>query len=93
MQFALYETYQVVELNGSHALVDTVDDLHGNGGRIDVLWVEAITEPRDTGCDLVELDALLAAICKARQSCSFGAASGVFVLGGGDRLVGVPESS
>lgn len=92
MQFALYETYQVVELNGSHTLVDAVDDLHGDGGRIDVLWVEAITESRDTGCDLVELDALLAAICEARQSCSFGADSGVFVLGGGDRLVGVPGS-
>ncbi|KAH9808857.1 hypothetical protein Tdes44962_MAKER06276 [Teratosphaeria destructans] len=60
----LFETYQVVELDGGDTLVDTRDDLHGDGGRVDMLQVEAITEPRHTGGDLVELDALLAPICE-----------------------------
>ena len=55
-------TYQIVELDGGDTLVNTSNDLHGDRRGIDVLWVEAITEPRHTGCDLVELDALLAAI-------------------------------
>ena len=55
--------YQIVELNCGDTLVDTVDDLHCYGSGIDVLWVKAITEPRYTSFDLVELDALLAAIC------------------------------
>lgn len=55
--------YQVVELNCGDTLVDTVDDLHCYGSGIDVLWVKAVTEPRYTSCDLVELDALFAAIC------------------------------
>ena len=31
-----------------------------------MVHVEAITEPGNTSCDLVELDALLAAICEER---------------------------
>jgi len=60
-------TYQVVELDGGNALVDTGNDLHGDCSGIDVLWIEAITKPRDTSCDLVELHALLAAIYASRQ--------------------------
>jgi hypothetical protein len=43
-------------------LVDTRDNLLSDGCGIDVLSVEAITQTRDTSCDLVELDTLLAAI-------------------------------
>ena len=32
-----------------------------------MVHVETITEPRDTGCDLVELNALLAAICVEKR--------------------------
>lgn len=56
-------TYQIIQLNGVDTLVDTSNDLHGNGGSIDVVGVKAVTQPRDTGCDLVELDTLLASIC------------------------------
>jgi hypothetical protein len=59
--------YQIIQLDGRHALVDTRDDLHGDGGGVDMLRVEAITEPRHTGGDFVELYALLASICSARQ--------------------------
>jgi len=62
-----FEAYQVVELDGSDTLVDTGNDLHGDCSGIDVLWVKAITEPRDTSCDLVELHTLLAAIYASRQ--------------------------
>jgi hypothetical protein len=35
-----------------------------DGSSIDVLWVESITETGDTSCDLVELNAFLASICR-----------------------------
>lgn len=40
-----------------------------------MVHVEAITEPRNTSCDLVELDALLAAICE--EGVSIGRDDGV----------------
>ena len=55
-------TYQIVELDCGDTLVYAIDHLHGDGSRVDMLRVKAITEPRDTSCDLVELDAFLAAI-------------------------------
>jgi hypothetical protein len=55
--------YEIIQLDSSHALVDAVDDLHGDGGSVDVLRVQAITEPGHSSCDLVELHAFLAAIC------------------------------
>jgi hypothetical protein len=55
-------TYQVVKLNGRHAVVDARDDLHGNGGGVDMIWIEPITQPRHACCDLVELHAFLASI-------------------------------
>lgn len=57
------QAYQVIELDGVDTLVDTGDDLLGNGGSIDVLGIEAVTEPRNTRRDLVELDAFFASIC------------------------------
>lgn len=61
-------TYEIVKLDGGNTLVYAIDNLHGDGGWVDMLWVEAIAEPRHTSRDLVELDAFLAAICEACQS-------------------------
>ena len=55
--------YQVIQLDSVDTLVDTGDDFLCDGGSIDVLRVEAITKPRDTGSDLVELHAFFASIC------------------------------
>lgn len=55
-------TYEIVQLDSCDTTVDTRDDLLGNGNRVNVVHVKAVTEPRDTGGDLVELDALLASI-------------------------------
>ena len=57
------KTYQIVELDGVNTLVDACNDLHGNGCRIDMVWVKTVTQSRDTCCDLVELNAFLAPIC------------------------------
>lgn len=62
LRWAIFITYQIVELNCGDALVNAVNHLHGDGCRVDMFWIKAITEPGDTGCDLVELDAFLAAI-------------------------------
>jgi hypothetical protein len=55
-------TYQVVQLDRRYTMVDTGDDLHCDGGRVDMVWVEAVTQPRHAGCDLVELHAFLTSI-------------------------------
>jgi hypothetical protein len=55
-------TYQVIELNGGHPVVDTGDDLHCDSSRVDMVRVEPVTQPRHAGCDLVELHAFLASI-------------------------------
>lgn len=55
-------SYQVVQLNGVHTLVDTRDDFLGDSSSIDVLGVEAVTQSRNTGSDLIELHAFLASI-------------------------------
>ncbi len=44
------------------AAVHARDDLLGDGDRINVVHVQAITEPGHAGSDLVELDALLASV-------------------------------
>jgi hypothetical protein len=54
--------YQVVELDGGNTLVDARNDLHGDGSGVDMVGVEAVTQPRDTGSDLVECNTLLAPI-------------------------------
>ena len=54
--------YQIVELDGGNTLVDTRDDLHGDSGGVDMVRVKAVTQPRDTGSDLVECNTLLAPI-------------------------------
>lgn len=53
---------QVIELDGVDALVDTSNDLHGDSSSVDMVRIEAVTQPRHTGCDLVELDTLLASV-------------------------------
>ena len=55
-------TDQVVELDGGDTLVDSGDNFLRNCSSINVLCIEAITESRDPGCDLVELHAFLASI-------------------------------
>jgi hypothetical protein len=64
------DTNQVVQLHGRNALVDTRDDLLGDGNGIDMIWVEAIAQAGNASGDLVELDALPAAIyrCLARRT-------------------------
>lgn len=56
-------TYQVIQFDGGHTLADTRDDLLRYGSSVDMLRIEAIAQPRHTGCDLVKLDALFASIC------------------------------
>lgn len=61
-------SYQVVQLNRVDTLVDTRDNLLGDSGSIDVLRVQAVTKPRHTGSDLVELHAFFASVYEiARQ--------------------------
>lgn len=55
-------TYQVVQLDGGDTLIYAIDHFHGDGCGVDMLRVEAVTEPRHTSCDLVELNTLFAAI-------------------------------
>lgn len=65
-------THQVIQLNGVDTLVYTRDDLLRDGGSIDVLRVKAITKPRHTGRDLVELHAFFASV--------YGIIASVFIL-------------
>jgi hypothetical protein len=62
-------TYQVVELDGSDAMVHARDDLLGDGRSVNVVRVQPVTEPRDTSSDLVELDAFLAAVALEDEHC------------------------
>jgi hypothetical protein len=55
--------YKIVEFYRRDTLVDTGNDLLRDCCCIDMFGVEAITQTRDSGCDLVELDTLLASIC------------------------------
>ena len=43
-------------------MVDTRDDLLGDCCSIDMFGIESITQSRDTSCDFVELNALLAPV-------------------------------
>lgn len=55
-------TYEIVKLDRRHTAIDTGYDLLGDGDRVDVLRVEAVTQPRHAGSNFVELHALLASI-------------------------------
>ncbi len=55
-------TYQIIKLDCRHTTVYARDDLLGYGDRIDMVYIQAVTQPRDAGRDLVELDALHAPI-------------------------------
>ena len=57
-------TDQVVEFNGRYALIDARYDLLGDGSCINVLWIKAIAQSRDTSSDLVELNAFFASVCE-----------------------------
>jgi hypothetical protein len=61
-------TYQIIKLYSGDALVHARDDLLGDGSSIDVIRVEAITQPGNTSCDLIELDTLLASIWSKMSS-------------------------
>jgi hypothetical protein len=56
------QTHEIVKLHRRDASIDTRDDLLGNGHRVDMLSVQAVTQPRDTSGDLVELDTLLTTV-------------------------------
>ena len=56
------DTYKVVKLYRCDTLVDTRDDLLGDCCSIDMFGVQSITQSRNTSCDLVELNALLASV-------------------------------
>ena len=58
----LQVTYQVIQLDRGHALVDARDDFLSDSSGIDMVRIQAVTEPGNSGRDLVELDALLASI-------------------------------
>lgn len=58
------ETYQIIKFNCSNTLVDTRDDLLGDCCGINMFSVESVTQSRNSGCDLVELNTLLATICE-----------------------------
>ena len=55
-------TYEIIKLDGRDATVDARDDLLGYLHGVDMVRVEAVTEPGDPGSDLVELNTLLATI-------------------------------
>jgi hypothetical protein len=56
------ETYQVVQLDCGDTLVHARNDFLGDSSGVNVIRVQAITQPGDTGCDLVELHAFFASI-------------------------------
>lgn len=57
------DAYQIVQLNCGNSFVDTRYDLLGDGGGIDMIWVQAIAQTGNACCDLVELDSLFAVVC------------------------------
>lgn len=61
-------SYQVVQLDGVNTLIDTRDDLHCDSRGVDMVRIEAVTQPRHSCCDFVELHALLASIWSAMVS-------------------------
>jgi hypothetical protein len=56
------DAYKIVKLNRCNTLVHTGDNLLRDCCCVDMLGVETITQTRDSSCDLVELNALLASI-------------------------------
>ena len=54
--------YQIIQLNSGDALIDTRDDLLGNGSGVNVFRVQAIAEAGNTCSDLVELYPLFAVV-------------------------------
>lgn len=64
MEECFFKTYQVIKLDGSDTAIHTRDDLLGDSNGVDMVGVEAVTQTRYTGGNLVELDTLLAAICR-----------------------------
>lgn len=59
------DAHQVIQLNRRDSFVDTRYDLLGNGGGIDMIWVQAIAQTGNACCDLVELNSLFAIVCNA----------------------------
>lgn len=85
-------SYQIVELDGGNTLVDTRDDLHGDGGGVDMVRVKAVTQPRDTGSDLVKCNTLLAPIWYALvHACRDVLLTQSFCCPGGKRICCAPN--
>lgn len=63
-QRSIWLTHQIIELNGGDTTIDTRDNLLGDGDGIDMVHVQTVTQSGNTGRDLVELNTLLAAICR-----------------------------
>lgn len=57
-------TYQIIKFNCRYTLVYAIDDLQSDSSGINMIRVQAITQSRDTSCDLIELNAFLAPICR-----------------------------
>lgn len=57
-------TNQIVQLDCGDASIDTRDDLLSDCDGVYMVHIKAITESGDTCCDLVELDTLLASVCR-----------------------------
>ena len=57
-----WATNQVVEFDGRDSLIDTRNDFLCDGRRVDMIRIEAIAQSRDSGSDLVELNAFFASI-------------------------------
>lgn len=55
-------TNQIIQLSRSNATIDTRDNLLSDGNGVYVVHVKAITQSRNSCCDLVELYTLLASI-------------------------------
>ena len=84
--------YQIVELDSGNTLVDTCNNLHGDGGGVDMVRVKTVTQPRDTGSDLVECNTLLAPIWYALvQACRDVSLTQSFCCQGGKLICCAPN--
>ena len=63
-------TYEVIKLDCGYTLVDTRDDFLCDCCSVNMVGVEAITQSRNTSCDFVELDTLLATVWRVLAAIS-----------------------
>ena len=58
----LGQAYQVVQLYGGDALIDTRDNLLRDGSSVDMFGIQAIAQTGNACSDLVELHSLFAVV-------------------------------